>query len=361
MAETLAQVIKQELDNGANAVRRGDIALGEAKLRWVLERDPENVLGWLWMSRCANARHEKIKCFNRVLSIQPTNHHALAGLKMLNAPFPGVDAEPVVPVHIPVSSSALAAVETPAAAPLQTQSRPRPRSAGQTTRRMAHRRWVRGTLIAVGGLAAIGMLGFLLQNAAGLGVGSGGILVLLVLLWLLPDLLKREIRHQDRRERHAIRGAEGEERVAHILESLGEEFLVMHDVESPYGNIDHIVIGERKGVFLLETKAHGGRVELSEGGLMVNGKPPEKDFITQTLQNTYWLRDEIAGVVGQKPWITALLVFANAFVPRLPAVKGVRILNKKFLLATIESGGRRVPLNARIWEMRDQIEALLLS
>ena len=106
----------------------------------------------------------------------------------------------------------------------------------------------------------------------------------------------------------------------------------MHDIESPYGNIDHIVIGKNAGIFLLETKAHGGKVEVNGETLLVNGKLPEKDFIAQALRNSYWLRDEISQIVGDKPWITPILVFTNAFVPPTRPVKGVSIINKKYLL-----------------------------
>jgi hypothetical protein len=35
----------------------------------------------------------------------------------------------------------------------------------------------------------------------------------------------------------------------------------------------------------------------------------------QALTNAYWLRDEVAQVVGLKPWIRPVIVFANAFAP----------------------------------------------
>jgi hypothetical protein len=32
----------------------------------------------------------------------------------------------------------------------------------------------------------------------------------------------------------------------------------------------------------------------------VNGKLPEKNFISQTLQNTYWLKEQIDRIIGGK-------------------------------------------------------------
>jgi hypothetical protein len=65
---------------------------------------------------------------------------------------------------------------------------------------------------------------------------------------------------------------------------------------------------------VLETKAQGGKVEVTGSNLLINGKAPEKDFIAQTLKNTYWLRDCLQGATAVKVWIKPLIVFTNAFV-----------------------------------------------
>ncbi len=73
--------IKDALNGAANAIKRGDLETGKAGLKWVLEREPNNVLAWLWMSRCAPTSEAKLECFNRVLAIDPTNRHALEGVQ----------------------------------------------------------------------------------------------------------------------------------------------------------------------------------------------------------------------------------------------------------------------------------------
>lgn len=54
-------------------------------------------------------------------------------------------------------------------------------------------------------------------------------------------------------------GAEGEETVARLLSSLGDDYHVVHDVALPgmRGNVDHVVLGHN-GVFVIETKNHKG-------------------------------------------------------------------------------------------------------
>ena len=110
-------------------------------------------------------------------------------------------------------------------------------------------------------------------------------------------------------EKRAIRGARSEEKIGDMLTELSEDYLVLHDIDSPYGNIDHVVFSKRNGVFLIETKSHGGKVTVEGRTLLVNGKLPEKDFIAQALQNSFWLKKEIGNLIGPSPWITPILVF----------------------------------------------------
>ena len=73
--------IKDALNGAVNAIKRGDLETGKAGLKWVLEREPNNVLAWLWMSRCAPTNEAKLECFNRALAIDPTNKYALEGIQ----------------------------------------------------------------------------------------------------------------------------------------------------------------------------------------------------------------------------------------------------------------------------------------
>ena len=172
------------------------------------------------------------------------------------------------------------------------------------------------------------------------------------------DYTESKAKRMMKEERRAIRGAKAEERIGSDLDNLGEDFLVIHDIASPYGNIDHIVIGKLNGVFLIETKAHGGRVSVTNGQLLVNGHEAEKDFIAQALKNTYWLRDEIRKAINTEIWITPVVVFTNAFVERTHPVKGVTIINKKYLPNVLQRPNPKAQ-NLSVWESREKIlEAL---
>jgi hypothetical protein len=224
---------------------------------------------------------------------------------------------------------------------------------------MAGRRRSSAWLYFIGGIGGILIIGALLQNSSALGISGMAAFVLLLVMAVIIRISENQIDYKLKEEKHAIRGARGEEDIGDILAELSEDYDVIHDVESPYGNIDHIVLSRFGDVFLIETKAHGGRVEVESGELLVNGRIPEKNFITQVLNNSYWLRDEINKITGKKPWINAILVFTNAFVVRTGPTKNVTIVNKKYLITTINRMTNPKPGISSIWEQREKIEEVL--
>jgi hypothetical protein len=165
--------------------------------------------------------------------------------------------------------------------------------AGQSTRALAARRYKNRVWFVLGTIAIVTVLLLVANNSKSLGIGGIGLLGLFVAARLIMNYSDVKTNKMIKEERRAIRGAKGEETIGSILDGLGEEYLVIHDVVSTYGHIDHIVIGKQAGIFLLETKAHGGRVSVSNDRLLVNGHDPEKDFVAQALNNTYWLREKI--------------------------------------------------------------------
>jgi hypothetical protein len=176
--------------------------------------------------------------------------------------------------------------------------------AGQSTREMAEKCRRTGIYWGIGGLLIMVIIIFIISNPKEIGLGGMGILRLLIFMKMVEGITDRQMRKQSKLERRAIRGAKVEEKVGELLEELDdEEYMVIHDVECAYGNIDHLVLSKYSGIFLIETKAHGGRVEVVGDKLLVNGHDPEKNFITQTLRNTYWVREQVQENLGIKAWV----------------------------------------------------------
>ena len=227
--------------------------------------------------------------------------------------------------------------------------------AGKSVREMAKKRHRITNIILIGSLVVIIVLVLIIDNGKVLGLGGGVILGLFILISILPDLLSGLIKNREKLERRSNRGASAEEIVGDLVDNLIGDFIVIHDISCPYGNIDHVVIGKNSGVFLLETKAHGGKVRILSDGLLINDKVPEKDFIAQTLRNTYWLQDEIKKVVGKKIWITPIIVFTNAFVPFGKPIKGVNILNKRYLSDFLHNKILSETDLSLLWNSRNEI------
>jgi hypothetical protein len=238
---------------------------------------------------------------------------------------------------------------------------PNNRPAGKSTREMADRRRRNGIIVGLAVIAIAIVLGFFAINSKSLGLGGGAFLALLIAIRLLGDWFEGYNRRSLKSEKRAIRGAKAEETIGFMLDALGPEFLILHDIESPFGNIDHIAIGEFSGVFLIETKSHHGKVGVVDGGILINGKPPEKDFVKQILNNTYWLKERISQITGMQPWITPVLVFTNAFIPYSQPIKNIHVINKRYLVNTLTKRGKLDAAIVRIWEQKEKISDGLLK
>jgi Nuclease-related domain. len=316
------------ITNGVEAVKKGDKKLARQLLGDAIRVYPNDERSWGWFYNVAENDTERLQCVKQVMRINPNNTRAKQLLINLRG-------------SIPISAEA-----------------------GESTRIMAEKRRRFAIRVAVVAYIIIVIASVYILKNYRAWVG-GGFIILSLLIFGYPIFTKTLDIFLDKKlkeEKRAIRGAKSEEKIGEMLAELSEDFLVLHDIESPYGNIDHIVISKRNGLFLIETKSHGGHVTLEDDDLQVNGKPPEKDFITQTLNNTYWLKQEISNLIGPTPWITPILVFTNAFVVAPKPIKNVRVMNKKYLINSLNRlGDKKNIANDQIWEQRGKIAQKLVG
>ena len=309
------------ITQGISAVEAGDKEQARQLLGEAIRKYPDDERSWGWFYNVAENDTERLKSVKEVLRINPNNARARQLLEKLRG-------------SIPQSTGA-----------------------GTSTREMAKTRRKSAVWMAVIGFIVFVLIG-LYTLAKYRTWAGGGVIVLILVLFGYPVLTRLFTSIVDKKlkeEKRAVRGARSEEKIGEILAGLPEGFLVLHDIESPYGNIDHIVISKSNGFFLIETKSHGGKVTVDGDALLVNNKSPEKDFIVQTLNNSYWLKKEISDLIGPTPWITPILVFTNAFVVSPKPIKNVRVMNKKYLISTLSKPGSRNSSNDQIWEQRGKI------
>lgn len=230
--------------------------------------------------------------------------------------------------------------------------------AGLSTREMARRRRKRAIWISIGIITITGLIWIIGSGASMYGAGGIWALVMLVLLKIVPSLLDPFFDREIKKAKRATRGAIGEEKIGKLLDGIGPDHYVIHDVADPNGNIDHVLISKVHGLITIETKAHGGKVRVDNGILLVNNKPAEKNFFNQSLRNAFWLRKKITSVIGEEPWINQIIVFTNAFVSPSKPYKGITVVNKKFLIATINKY-KPNKSTSLLWEKREEIFNIL--
>jgi hypothetical protein len=112
-------------------------------------------------------------------------------------------------------------------------------------------------------------------------------------------------------------GASGEERVAKALRNLSDEFHVIHGIETPHGDVDHLVIGPT-GVFCLDAKHWSGNVTHDgNSGLLVNNYPTDKPVLKLAKAQALALRDMLCET-DDGPYFQGVLVFVGCNL-NLPA------------------------------------------
>lgn len=133
----------------------------------------------------------------------------------------------------------------------------------------------------------------------------------------------------DRRLGNFLKGAKGEEWVAHELAFLTADYAVFNGLRLGGGkqNFDHIIVGP-SGVFVVETKNWKGSVEFRDGKLYAGGKEPSRPPLKQVKAATAELVHFLSELgLGGVP-IHSVLCFVSTKLPEeLMNVNGVVVCN----------------------------------
>ena len=164
-------------------------------------------------------------------------------------------------------------------------------------------------LLLVGLILASALVGYSIAKnnllCGILGLLAGGIIFLF--------FYRIAIKHEKYRFNYR-RGADGEVHVGNALGLLPDEYNVINDLKTDFGNIDHVVVGP-SGVYVLDTKNWRGTITADEQGeLLVNGKPtdkPEVKILTSRVMN---IKEKVKTLCSLDPYIRGLLVFPSSRV-----------------------------------------------
>jgi hypothetical protein len=110
------------------------------------------------------------------------------------------------------------------------------------------------------------------------------------------------------------KGAVGEAVIGYILEGFPDDYRVIHDLTTPFGNIDHVVIGP-SGAYLIDTKNWKGVVSADGNGeLLLNGKPTDKPQVKHLSQTIMSMKEKIKVLGGLDPFVRGVFAFPSARV-----------------------------------------------
>jgi len=162
---------------------------------------------------------------------------------------------------------------------------------------------------------------------------------LLRALFPFPELsLSVVLAWGDRRLGNFLKGAKGEEWVAHELSFLSSEYAIFNGLGLGGGkqNFDHIVVGPA-GIFVVETKNWKGSVEFRGGKLYAGGKEPSRPPLRQvkaaTAELVAWLDDAGRGDIP----VHSVLCFISTQLPEeIMNVNGVVVCNGPRLVEVLQ-------------------------
>lgn len=139
----------------------------------------------------------------------------------------------------------------------------------------------------------------------------------LILIFLIQRHLDKRMDAYETERINFLKGATGEQVVAKKIDDLPDGFCVIHDLSTPFGNLDHVVIGPT-GVFVLETKNWKGVIAPDgRGGILHNGRKHLKDVIKPLIVRMMNVRTKIGTLCDnhdELPYFNALMVFTSARV-----------------------------------------------
>ncbi len=201
-------------------------------------------------------------------------------------------------------------------------------TAGKNAREMAQQRYKKVTIYA----AVLFIISLLLLNNLNIMVKLGlpvTILIAIAVKFIADDIEMKGL-YVKKRAKDADRGAHAEEVVSERLMNLPDGYHVFHDIAFDGFNIDHIVVGPG-GIFLVETKSHKGKIDAQGDTLLLDGAQPPKNFLNQTWSQTFQLRDFLKKQTSKEWNVKPILCFTRAFVSIRTQVKGITVVNKKYL------------------------------
>ena len=139
----------------------------------------------------------------------------------------------------------------------------------------------------------------------------------ILFILVVPLVFKYINRLIDKLEKERMnfrKGATGEALIGYILERFPDDYRVIHDLTTPFGNIDHVVVGP-SGAYVIDTKNWKGVVAADGSGeLLLNGKPTQKPEIRNLTRRIMNIKEKIKVLSSMVPFVQGVFAFPSAYI-----------------------------------------------
>src|ERR1035437_2509708 len=140
------------------------------------------------------------------------------------------------------------------------------------------------------------------------------VLILVCIIYFVDRVGFRKLEEIEKRRMAMRKGAAGENAVAKILEDFPEDYCIINGLTTPFGDLDHVVVGPT-GVYILDAKNWKGAVSADgKGGILLNGKPTDKPAVNPLVTRMMNVKDEIKTLRNVDPFFKVFLFFPIARV-----------------------------------------------
>jgi hypothetical protein len=341
--------------------------------------NPQDAQGWYMLSQYVPQTERKLECLERALKLQPDMVDAQLAKMQLMAPPPPEKTTDALPEMLivadeprPTAKVTLVKeipVEKPAPKPqpVVKPATPQPKKvefksnpAGQSTQKMAT--YYNGQLK----IDKIFLIFTVLMSIFAFVIivfGKKNIYTYIASAFLVGEIIyafseAHKARKNDLAAKKAYAsGAAGEMKVGTFLDSLGDDYVIWHDVPGKYGNFDHIVLSKKGQIFLIETKTISGTVTIKGKQILINGKLPEKDYLGQCLNDIKDLASKIKMVTNKNFWITTIIAF-NAYVVNPTTINHIYVTYSKELVSYIQRTARWERGTPDLWAKAEKLNEM---
>jgi hypothetical protein len=139
-------------------------------------------------------------------------------------------------------------------------------------------------------------------------------LLVLPLLLLLWQFFAKKFKTIESDRISFRKGVMGEAVIGYILEGFPGGYRVIHDLSTPFGNIDHVVIGPT-GSYVIDAKNWKGVIGADGNGeLLLNGKPTQKTEIKNLTRRIMSIKEKINVLSSLDPYVQGVFAFPSAYV-----------------------------------------------